>query len=288
MTVNMNMMIPMRAALQTVMLHAFRLSSSERRRPASSSFASVCALCHQNATINRYRVSTNSCGGRRNTSGYLPFNQAVTISSEHPRQNQRHFSSLPSPLKRPTCPFRILNIPKDSKYSHAKKSFLKIAMKHHPDTVGNDCQETRAKSQAIFMKCRTALESLEECPNTGVALLKAEADKRRTMSNEEFDSWFEEKTGHQNPFQFDLDPKVMREVANMHSEMEGSHGLDRDGGMWHLASMISNAVKSGKENGAESILKLEAGAVREGGEIEASGTLSRRRKKKSTSSQRRL
>ena len=101
----------------------------------------------------------------------------------------------------------------------------------------------------LFMKCRTALESLEECPNTGAALLKAEADKRRTMSNEEFDSWFEEETGHQNPFQFDLDPKVMREVANMHSEMEGSHGLDRDGGMWHLASMISNAVKSGKENG---------------------------------------
>jgi hypothetical protein len=42
--------------------------------------------------------------------------------------------------------------------------------------------------------------------------------------------------------------------------------------------MISNAVKQGKE-GAESVLKLEAGAVREGGEGEASGSLSRRRKK---------
>jgi hypothetical protein len=129
------------------------------------------------------------------------------------------------------------------------------------------------------MKCRKALESLEECPKTGMAILKAEAERKRSMSNEEFDQWFEEETGSRHPFNFDLDPKVMREVAEMHSDMEGSHGLDRDGGMWHLASMISNAVKQGKE-GAESVLKLEAGAVRGGGEIEASGTLSRRRKKK--------
>ena len=152
-------------------------------------------------------------------------------------------------------------------------------MKHHPDTVGNDCEETKSKSQHIFMSCRKALESLEECPQTGLAILKTEAELKRSMSNEEFDTWFEEETGHQTPFQFDLDPKVMREVASMHSEMEGSHGLDRDGGMWHLASMISSAVKSGKENGAESILKLEAGAVGSGGEGEASGKLSRRRKK---------
>eukprot|EP00986_Skeletonema_menzelii_P006911 scaffold2619_cov150-Skeletonema_menzelii.AAC.2 len=103
-------------------------------------------------------------------------------------------------------------------------------MKHHPDTVGNDCQETQQKSQIIFMKCRKALESLEECPKTGIAILKTTAElKRRSMSNEEFDEWFEEETGHRQPFQFDLDPKVMREVADMHNDMEGSHGLDRDG-----------------------------------------------------------
>jgi hypothetical protein len=193
------------------------------------------------------------------------------------QQQCHHFSSL-SPLKRPPCPFKTLNIPKESKYSHAKKSFLKIAMKHHPDTVGNDCKETQQKSQIIFMKCRKALESLEECPDTGIAILKTTADLKRSMSNEEFDEWFEEETGHRQPFAFDLDPKVMREVADMHNDMEGSHGLDRDGGMWHLASMISNAVKQGKE-GAESVLKLEAGAVKDGGEAEASGTLSRRRKR---------
>ena len=105
-------------------------------------------------------------------------------------------------------------------------------MKHHPDTVGNDCAETQAKSQTIFMKCRKALESLEECAQTGMAILKTDAELiKRSMSNEDFDSWFEKETGKQNPFQFDLDPKVMREVAEMHNDMEGSHGLDRDGGV---------------------------------------------------------
>lgn len=129
------------------------------------------------------------------------------------------------------------------------------------------------------MKCRSALESLVECQDTGKILLRSEVEQLDTsMSDEEFDNWFEKETGSQNPFQFDLDPQVMREVASMHDDMEGSHGLDRDGGMWHLASMISSAVKSGKE-GAESILKLDAGTVREGENVEAKGKLERRRKR---------
>lgn len=98
------------------------------------------------------------------------------------------------------------------------------------------------------------------------------------MTNEEFDSWFEKETGHSNPFNFDLDPELMREVADMHEEMESSHGLDRDGGMWHLASLISSTVKSGKEGGAASVLKLEAGSVKDVGE-EAKGRLERRRRR---------
>jgi len=129
------------------------------------------------------------------------------------------------------------------------------------------------------MRCRSALESFVECSDTGNILIRSEVEQiDKSMSDEEFDSWYEKETGQQNPFQFDLDPQVMREVASMHDDMEGSHGLDRDGGMWHLASMISSAVKSGKE-GAESVLKLEAGTVREGENAEAKGKLERRRKR---------
>jgi hypothetical protein len=176
-------------------------------------------------------------------------------------------------------------------------------MKHHPDTMASNVLDkaTKLKSQEIFMQCRKALESLVECEMTGRAILKSaipsssgissgsgSRQQHQSMSNEEFDIWFEKETGHSsNPFQFDLDPKVMREVADMHTTMEGSHGLDRDGGMWHLASMISNAVKNGKEGGgAESILRLEAGSVKDGmggeGGEDAMGKLERRRKKTTT------
>ena len=97
------------------------------------------------------------------------------------------------------------------------------------------------------------------------------------MSNEEFDSWFKKETGHSNPFDFEMDPELMREVAEMHEDMEASHGLDRDGGMWHLASLISSTVKKGKDGGAESILKLSAGSIKE--EKEAAGKLEKRRKR---------
>lgn len=195
---------------------------------------------------------------------------------------RRDFSSLP-PLKRAKVadPFRVLKIPKDAPYSQARMAFLKIAMRHHPDTVGSECEETQKRSQEIFMRCRSALESLVECEETGGCLLRSEeeADKEsRSMSDEEFDKWFEKETGHQNPFQFNLDPAVMREVASMHDDMAGSHGLDRDGGMWHLASLITSAVKKGKD-GAEEVLKLEAGNARPGEETEAKGRLERRRKR---------
>ncbi len=124
------------------------------------------------------------------------------------------------------------------------------------------------------MKCRSALESLVECESTGAALLKSEVEtaaKARQMTNEEFDSWFEKETGHS--YGFDLDPATMREVASMHESMEGGHGLDRDGGMWHLASLISSTVKSGKDS--TDLLRLEAGSVEE----EAKGKLDKRRRR---------
>ena len=150
-----------------------------------------------------------------NASSTLPSRQVLTYNYFNFNGNhnmRRHNFSSRVKIKA-ACPYRTLNIPKDATYKQAKKSFLVIAMKHHPDTVGDDCEVTQKKSQDIFMRCRKALESLEECEETGKCILKSEANVKRSMSNEEFDDWFKEETGHNNPFAFDLDPAVMREVA---------------------------------------------------------------------------
>ena len=252
-----------------------------------SSFNIECVLKFTSRTQynNAWSASLSIPTANDNYIRTFPPYQWYHIINNHDTKQQlsqhRHFSSRGGMIKpkiKAPCPYRTLNISKDATYAQAKKNFLKIAMKHHPDTVGNDCEETRQKSQNIFMKCRAALESFVECDDTGKCVLKSDiVEEKSKMSNEEFDDWFKEETGHNNPFQFDLDPSVMREVADTMTDMEGSHGLDRDGGMWHLASMISSAVKSGKE-GAESVLKLEAGNVRPE-DVEAKGKLERRRKR---------
>jgi hypothetical protein len=179
------------------------------------------------------------------------------------------------------CPFRALRISKKTPYSTAKKSFLKIAMNNHPDVLNQrldkddpDYETKMKKAVDLFMKSRTAFESLVE-GDDGVCILRIEVEAQdELMNDQQFDAWFENETGFRNP-QFDLDPKTMREVAAATASMGG--GLDRDGGMWTLANMVSNSVKEGKKAG--STLRLEAGAIQDKVPVEElEGKLRRRRR----------
>lgn len=89
-----------------------------------------------------------------------------------------------------------------------------------------------------------------------------------------FSAWFLNETGHNTPYNFDLDPQTMREVAEAAETMGG--GAERDGGMWGLARMIGNTVKDGKEKG--NVLKLEAGEIQSDEDLNLEGTLRRRRR----------
>lgn len=68
----------------------------------------------------------------------------------------------------------------------------------------------------------------------------------------------------------------MREVAEMTDDIGG--GLDRDGGMWTLAKMVSNTVKSGKEAG--SMLRLEAGKTNKEDDGIAPGQMGKLRRRR--------
>ena len=54
-------------------------------------------------------------------------------------------------------------------------------------------------------------------------------------------------------------------------------GLDRDGGMWTLANMVSRSVKGGKE--AARVLRIEAGEIKADEEL-VDGILRRRRRRR--------
>lgn len=115
-------------------------------------------------------------------------------------------SSSTSTSTSTTCPFQILSIPKNTTYQNAKKSFLKIAMKNHPDTIqqyiskddnnnNNISYEEKVKqSLNIFRNARIAFESLVEDEN-GNCILRVEMEMKNeiqnqsstTMSNEQFE-----------------------------------------------------------------------------------------------------
>eukprot|EP00537_Pseudo-nitzschia_pungens_P011907 CAMPEP_0172385332 /NCGR_PEP_ID=MMETSP1061-20121228/3003_1 /TAXON_ID=37318 /ORGANISM="Pseudo-nitzschia pungens, Strain cf. pungens" /LENGTH=185 /DNA_ID=CAMNT_0013114299 /DNA_START=696 /DNA_END=1254 /DNA_ORIENTATION=- len=135
-------------------------------------------------------------------------------------------------------------------------------MSNHPDTHGDGLTEKEKDAMRDrFIEARMAFEMLVEDPEDGTAILVEEKEDR----DGNFDSWFRNETGLKNPFDVDIDPETMKEVAEMTEKLGGSQGMDRDGGMWALARMVTSAVKSGGD--AASILRLEAGDVKGPGPV---------------------
>jgi hypothetical protein len=219
-------------------------------------------------------LSTSSLAGTSEQ-----WNHRYQHRHQHQRLQYRYFDNRrKTKRKGAKNPFKLLGVPEATLYKDVKKKFLKIAMTNHPDTHGVGLEsvtdEERDAMRDIFINARIAFESLAEDPADGTAILKK--DLQDAMEN--FDSWFQSETGHATPFpfDFDMDPETMKEVANMTETIGG--GLDRDGGMWALARMVTSAVQSGGD--AATMLRLEPGDVKEGRGRKLTGVSLRRRRKR--------
>jgi len=151
-------------------------------------------------------------------------------------------------------------------YAEVKRIFLRIAMKHHPDTTEAVTRDEQQEHREIFMNARRAFEMIAEGPD-GAAVLST--DHEAWQSEEDLDAWFRDQTGHDMPF---MDAQTMKEVAEMTETVGG--GLDRDGGMWTLARMVTENVKKGGDG--TSLLQLEAGDIRD---RQINGILRRRKRR---------
>jgi len=142
----------------------------------------------------------------------------------------RHFvfdSRKARKAKRKKDPFKVLKIPKGSLYKDVKATFLRIAMNNHPDMHTDGLSEKEQEAMRDkFIAARMAFEALEEDPEDGKAVLAEELIDRESN----FDSWFHNETGLKNPFDVDMDPETMKEVAEMTEKMGGKQGMERDGG----------------------------------------------------------
>lgn len=129
--------------------------------------------------------------------------------------------------KKQKDPFKVLKVPKESLYKDVKVKFLKIAMANHPDMQPEGISEKEQEAMRDkFIEARMAFERLEEDPEDGTAILVEELIDRESN----FDSWFKNETGLKNPFDVNIDPETMKEVAEMTEKLGGMEGMARDGG----------------------------------------------------------
>lgn len=136
-----------------------------------------------------------------------------------------------------SCPFQILGISKTSSYSEAKKAFIQLALKHHPDTAADKTRRNDDK----FSQIREAFESIVD--DNGRAILRNNSNTS-TWTDESLDAWFYYETGKH--LAFHMDAKTRREVAQVHETMAPG-GLDK-GGMWQMAAMIATRKTTGEEH----------------------------------------
>jgi hypothetical protein len=131
-----------------------------------------------------------------------------TLSAIHPNVvccliSQRSFGSENGYYKtrkkeKKVNPHAVLGVSLNEKFASVRKSFIRIAMKHHPDTAEKGATpEEKTESQERFMAARSAFEMLTECPTEGIAILKSESE---LAVDDDVDLWFKEETGYDMPF----------------------------------------------------------------------------------------
>jgi DnaJ-class molecular chaperone len=133
--------------------------------------------------------------------------------------------------------FDILGLPKTSTYDAVKRKFVELALKCHPDTSGIDNGDAEE-----FIRLRRAFETIREQEDGTASLME---NGERVWTDEEFQSWFYEETGHQD-IMFRMDMSTRREVIEI-AESQSQGGLDR-GGMWEMARAMADQEKSLKKS----------------------------------------
>ena len=178
-------------------------------------------------------------------------------------------------------PYEILGVPNTATYAEAKTAFLKLAMRHHPDTtVSNttdvDDEEERKRGMEAFVRYRQAFERIRETESGGSAIV-GEGDEgsaqQQQWTDEEFIAWYYEEKGRHSGSNVRLDMKTRQEVIDVVNK-SSQGGLDR-GGIWEWARRLAEEDKMLKEN--KKNFKRTVGI---GAKSETTSNLRRRRRKK--------
>jgi hypothetical protein len=147
---------------------------------------------------NMHNMHTASCTRSRSTNQHYSTTSTsrmpltVLAMAFPPTVPFQSFSTSTSTATSTACPFRTLSIPKTSPYSHAKKAFLQVAMKNHPDTIHqhlskDDPQYDSKMERSIttFKNARMAFEALVKNEEDGTCLLRIQVEAKEELMKQQ-------------------------------------------------------------------------------------------------------
>lgn len=199
-------------------------------------------------------MTTRRLCGVLNTPFLFPKKTAHFITASglsYISQSNRTFSSKRYRTFDGENPYLVLGVPVDSSYEIVKVTFLKQAMKYHPDRSDN-----KTKDSAAFVRARHAFEQIMDDHKNGRTKSNDQSwqdTSTKWNSDDEFNDWFHrETTGHVS---FSMCEKTRQEVIQVYKTL--SHGGRDKGGYWDMARQIAERenVPGVRRTGANALLE---------------------------------
>lgn len=154
---------------------------------------------HPLSTFLPQRAPNNNCGLDEITC------RDTAIKEDTKESMQRHFLATIARKKVTSSrrflstttvknPFRVLGLPPSSSFPTVQKTFLKLAMKHHPDTASDDYSENTENNADTFVLIRAAFEQIRN-EHSRQQLRPSDYNEEDLFTEQDFLDWFFESTG---------------------------------------------------------------------------------------------
>lgn len=179
----------------------------------------------------------------------LPFVSYV-LPSHHDHHLRSQWSSCSREFStRNGNPYAVLGIPTSSSFEEVQSTFLRLALKHHPDKTG------QADSVDDFVRMRQAFETIR------ATALGKDLDKEEAWSDEELQNWLHTETGEF--LSFKMDYQTRQECIKAYATLAPG---GRDPGEWEMARQLTER-ENRKDDNEDGPLKqltgnMEVGALR--------------------------
>jgi hypothetical protein len=206
------------------------------RVPSRASTSSLSVLFHPRNAL--YGSTSNAyCPARLTRPFRLPTTITFNFAASSFSSNAAQFHNLHKNERS----YRVLGISVSSSYEEVQRTFLQLALIHHPDKTGRNSVEEFIRYRKAFETIRAQVLANKQ-PNHENG--NDEDDTAAEWTNEEMQDWFYEETGEFLSFQ--MDQNTIQEVIKAFTTLAPG---GRDPGEWEMARQLTEREERRRAGG---------------------------------------